>query len=109
MSRLGVRNGFTRPKTFKSLKWKKHRIIDGAIQGKLTLSNGIEFSVVAGPTLYSLPRDKGNSPDDFDKFEVAIFDQAGEFMDGDILGWQSREDINKLIQIHAHTHNTFAR
>ena len=37
----------------------------------------------------------------FDKFEVAIFDQAGEFMDGDVLGWQSREDINKLIQIHA--------
>ena len=57
MSRLGVRNGFRRPKSFKSLKWKKHRIIDGAIQGKLTLSNGIEFSVVAGPTLYSLPKE----------------------------------------------------
>ena len=104
MSRLGVRNGFRRPKSFKSLKWKKHRIIDGAIQGKLTLSNGIEFSVVAGPTLYSLPRDKGNSPDDFDKFEVAIFDQDGNFIganEGDVMGWQSREDINKLIQIHA--------
>ena len=59
MSRLGVRNGFTRPKTFKSLKWKKHKIIPGAIQGKLTLRNGIMFSVVAGPTLYSLPKDKG--------------------------------------------------
>ena len=101
MSRLGVRNGFRRPKSFKSLKWKKHRIIDGAIQGKLTLSNGIEFSVVAGPTLYSLPKDKGDSPDDFDKFEVAIFDKDGEFMDDDVLGWQSREDINKLIQVHA--------
>ena len=101
MSRLGVRNGFTRPKTFKSLKWKKHRIIDGAIQGKLTLNNGIEFSVVAGPTLYSLPRDKGKSPDDFDKFEVAIFDQDGNWVDDDVIGWQSRKDINKLIQIHA--------
>ena len=104
MSRLGVRNGFRRPKSFKSLKWKKHRIIDGAIQGKLTLSNGIEFSVVAGPTLYSLPKDKGDSPDDFDKFEVAIFDQDGKFISskaGDVLGWQSRSDINKLIQIHA--------
>ena len=101
MSRLGVRNGFTRPKTFKSLKWKKHRIIDGAIQGKLTLNNGIEFSVVAGPTLYSLPRDKGNSPDDFDKFEVAVFDKDGNWVDDDVIGWQSRKDINKLIQIHA--------
>ena len=101
MSRLGVRNGFTRPKSFKSLKWKKHRIIDGAIQGKLTLSNGIEFSVVAGPTLYSLPRDKGNSPDDFDKFEVAVFDKDGNWVDDDVIGWQSRKDINKLIQIHA--------
>ena len=104
MSRLGVRNGFTRPKSFKSLKWKKHKIIPGAIQGKLMLSNGIEFSVVAGPTLYSLPKDKGNSPDDFNLFEVAIFDQDGNFIsskEGDVLGWQSREDINKLIQIHA--------
>ena len=68
------------------------------------LSNGIEFSVVAGPTLYSLPKDKGNSPDDFNLFEVAIFDQDGKFIsskEGDVLGWQSREDINKLIQIHA--------
>ena len=101
MSRLGVRNGFTRPKTFKSLKWKKHKIIPGAIQGKLMLSNGIEFSVVAGPTLYSLPKDKGDSPDDFDKFEVAVFDKDGNWVDDDVIGWQSRKDINKLIQIHA--------
>ena len=101
MSRLGVRNGFTRPKTFKSLKWKKHKIIPGAIQGKLTLRNGIMFSVVAGPTLYSLPKDKGDSPDDFDKFEVAVFDKDGNWVDDDVIGWQSRKDINKLIQIHA--------
>ena len=101
MSRLGVRNGFTRPKSFKNIKWKQHRVGKGSIQGLLMLNNGIEFSVVAGPTMYSLPKDAGNSPDDFDKFEVAIFDKDGEFMDDDVLGWQSREDINKLIQIHA--------
>jgi len=104
MSRLGVRNGFTRPKSFKNLKWKKHRIIDGAIQGILTLNNGIEFSVVAGPTMYSLPKDAGNSPDDFDKFEVAVIGPDGHFIsseEGDVFGWQSRSDINKLIQIHA--------
>ena len=44
------------------------------------LDNGIELSVVAGPTMYSLPKDAGNSPDDFDKFEVAVFDQDGKFI-----------------------------
>ena len=104
MSRLGVRNGFRRPKSFKDIKWGTHHIIPGAIQGKLTLRNGIMFSVVAGPTLYSLPKDKGDSPDDFNLFEVAIFDQDGNFIEtneGDVIGWQSRKDINKLIQIHS--------
>ena len=104
MSRLGVRNGFTRPKSFKNIKWKQHKIGKGSIQGLLMLNNGIELSVVAGPTMYSLPKNAGNSPDDFDKFEVAVFDQDGNFIlseEGDVLGWQSREDINKLIQIHA--------
>ena len=87
-------------KKFKDIKWKQHRIGKGSIQGLLMLDNGIELSVVAGPTMYSLPRDAGNSPDDFDKFEVAVFDQDGKFV-GDVLGWQSREDIDKLIQIHA--------
>tara|TARA_B100001559_G_scaffold231599_1_gene195029 strand:- start:229 stop:543 length:315 start_codon:yes stop_codon:yes gene_type:complete len=104
MSRLGVRNGFRRPKSFKDIKWKQHRIGKGSIQGLLMLDNGIEFSVVAGPTMYSLPRDAGNSPDDFDKFEVAIIGPDNHFIsseEGDVLGWQSRSDINKLIQIHA--------
>ena len=104
MSRLGVRNGFRRPKSFKDIKWKQHRIGKGSIQGLLMLDNGIEFSVVAGPTMYSLPRDAGNSPNDFDKFEVAIIGPDSHFIsseEGDVLGWQSRSDINKLIQIHA--------
>ena len=104
MSRLGVRNGFRRPKSFKDIKWKQHRIGKGSIQGLLMLNNGIEFSVVAGPTMYSLPRDAGNSPDDFDKFEVDIIGPDNHFIsseEGDVLGWQSRSDINKLIQIHA--------
>ena len=91
-------------KTFKDIKWKQHRIGKGSIQGLLMLDNGIEFSVVAGPTMYSLPRDAGNSPDDFDKFEVAIIGPDNHFIsseEGDVLGWQSRSDINKLIQIHA--------
>ena len=88
-------------KKFEDIKWKQHRIGKGSIQGLLMLDNGIELSVVAGPTMYSLPKDAGNSPDDFDKFEVAVFDQDGEFVGDDVIGWQSRSDINKLIEKHA--------
>lgn len=88
-------------KTFADIKFKKHRVIEGAIQGRLTLDNGIELSVIAGPSLYSLPRDKGNSPDDFEKFEVAVIDKEGMFIgeDGDVQGWQTRKQINQLIEI----------
>ena len=88
-------------KKFEDIKWKQHRIGKGSIQGLLMLDNGIELSIVAGPTMYSLPKDAGNSPDDFNKFEVAVFDQDGEFVGDDVIGWQSRSDINNLIQIHA--------
>ena len=91
-------------KKFKDIKWKQHKLGKGFIQGLLMLDNGIELSIVAGPGMYSLPRDAGNSPDDFDKFEVAVFDDGGNFIESDegsVLGWQSRSDINKLIQIHA--------
>ncbi len=87
-------------KKFENIKWKQHRLGKGFIQGLLMLDNGIELSVVAGPGMYSLPRDAGNSPDDFDKFEVAVIDQDGKFI-GDVEGWQSRSDINKLIEKHA--------
>ena len=42
--------------------------------------------------------------EDVSTFEVAIFDPAGNFIPADndmVLGWQSREDIDKLIQIHS--------
>ena len=91
-------------KKFEDIKWKQHKLGEGFIQGLIMLDSGIELSVVAGPGMYSLPRDAGDSPDDFDKFEVAVFDDGGNFIkndEGDVLGWQSRSDINKLIQIHA--------
>jgi hypothetical protein len=85
-------------KSFRDIKWKLHSI-KGAVQGLLMLDNGIELSVVAGPGLYSLPREAGKSPDDFGKFEVAVIDTAGEFL-GDPLGWQTREDIDGLIKLY---------
>jgi len=95
-------------KTFKDIKFKPHKVGKGAIQGLLMLDNGIEFSVVAGEGMYSTGkggvREAVNKVKDASSFEVAIFDQDGNFIGADddlVLGWQSREDIDILIQIHS--------
>ena len=95
-------------KTFKDIKFKKHQVGKGAIRGLLKLHNGIEFSVVAGAGMYSTGkggvREAIDKVEDASSFEVAIFDQDGKFISADedlVLGWQSREDIDKLIQIHS--------
>ena len=90
-------------KKFEDIKWKKHRLGKGHIQGLLMLDNGIELSVVAGSGMYSAGKDgvRGavNNVKDASSFEVAIFDQDGEFIGDDmVLGWQSKEDIDKLIK-----------
>ncbi len=87
-------------KTFKDVVFKQHRIGKGNIQGLLMLNNGIELSIVAGEGMYSSGRTgvRGpvDKPEDCTSFEVAIFDKDGN-MNDDPLGWQSRENINKLI------------
>jgi len=95
-------------KTFKDIVFKQHRLGKGNIQGLLMLDNGIEFSVVAGEGMYSSGKGGVRKPidkvEDAISFEVAIFDQDGKFIGADndlVLGWQSREDIDKLIQIHS--------
>ena len=95
-------------KTFKDIKFKPHKVGKGAIQGLLMLNNGIEFSVVAGAGMYSTGkggvREAIDKVEDASSFEVAIFDQDGKFIGADndlVLGWQSREDIDKLIQIYS--------
>ena len=95
-------------KTFKDIKFKPHKVGKGAIQGLLKLHNGIEFSVVAGEGMYSTGkggvREAIDKVEDASSFEVAVFDQDGKFIGADndlVLGWQSREDIDKLIQIHS--------
>ncbi len=95
-------------KTFKDISWKQHSLGKGNIQGLLTLDNGIEFSVVAGEGMYSTGkggvRKAIDKVEDASSFEVAVFDQDGNFIGADndmVLGWQSREDINTLIQIHS--------
>jgi hypothetical protein len=91
-------------KKFEDIKFKQHRLGKGHIQGLLKLDNGIELSVVAGKGMYSTGkggvREAIDKVEDASSFEVAIFDQSGKFIGADddlVLGWQSRDDINKLI------------
>ena len=95
-------------KKFEDIKFKQHRLGKGHIQGLLKLDNGIELSVVAGKGMYSTGkggvREAIDKVEDASSFEVAVFDQEGKFIGADddlVLGWQSREDINTLIKIHA--------
>tara|TARA_B100000768_G_scaffold181226_1_gene203409 strand:+ start:948 stop:1226 length:279 start_codon:yes stop_codon:yes gene_type:complete len=91
-------------KTFKDVTFKQHKLGKGHIQGLLMLDNGIELSIVAGSGMYSTskngPRSAVNNVKDVASFEVAIINKDGEFVD-DVLGWQGREDIDKLIKKHS--------
>jgi hypothetical protein len=95
-------------KTFKDITFKQHQLGKGNIQGLLTLDNGIKLSVVAGVGAYCTSkggvREAVDKVEDVSTFEVAIFDKDGNFIPADndlVLGWQSREDIDQLIQIHS--------
>tara|TARA_R110000765_G_scaffold131022_1_gene229548 strand:+ start:53 stop:310 length:258 start_codon:yes stop_codon:yes gene_type:complete len=83
-------------KTFNDIKWKTHQLGQGYIQGLISLDSGAELSIVAGKGLYCLPREAGNSHEDFNKFEVLVFNEK----ENEPLGWQSRTDINNLIKLH---------
>ena len=92
---------------FKKLKFRPHRYDKKAIQAKLELEPNVFLSVVAGPGMYSLPggsadREKFDDyPDsnDFTSFECAVIDENldDEFQEFQVKGWQTIEDINKLI------------
>ena len=89
-------------KVFKDLEWRSWQ--DG-VAATQKFDNGFELSIVAGPGKYSSPREDKDSPDDFSSFEIAVFDPQGnwatkEFFpdhDDDVLGWQSRGQINALM------------
>ena len=79
-------------KTFDDLVFKPHPIGRGAVQATLDLGNDIEVSVVGGPGLY------GNGKT---SFEVAAFYKTlGKFVpfeNDDVSGWNSREEVTKII------------
>ena len=85
---------------FKNLNFVPHKgDPKGGIQASLKLGNDKILSVVAGRGLYSISKDgvRAAVTDEADvsSFEVAIIDETNPNFE--VLGWQSREDINKII------------
>ena len=90
-------------KVFKDLVFHPNRT--GGINSRMDFDNGFSISVIAGGIAYSEPRKDGDSPDDFEAFEVAVFAPNGDWATkqfvpdhhDDVLGWQERGQINALM------------
>ena len=88
-------------KTFEDLEFKKH--ISNCIQASLEIKPNVFISVVAGEGMYSTSkggvRAACNEVEDASTFEVAIIDESlpDEEKKWDVRGWQTREDINKIL------------
>lgn len=88
---------------FKNLEFKENGF--GSLAANLKFDNEFTLSVIAGSVAYSTPRENNTDPDFFSAFEVAVFAPDGKFTreffpqdhDDDVLGWQSRADINTLM------------
>ena len=80
---------------FKNLVFVSHPIMpDKAIMAKYRFDNGKELSIVAGEGLYSHSR-KGIRESVTDVKDVVSFEVM---FDGEVEGWQSREDIDKIFE-----------
>ena len=88
---------------FKDLKFKKHSVIEG-IQATLEVKPKVFISVVAGDGMYSTGktghRAAVSKVEDVSTFEVGIIDEnlPEEDQQWDVIGWQSREDINNILK-----------
>mgnify|MGYP007125715646 CR=1 FL=1 len=88
---------------FKDLIFKDHHHM---INAHHVFDNDWEISVSAGAGNYCTPREDLGQPELFSSFEVAIFNQNGDFAtkdllqaDDDVVGWCGREDINNIIEM----------
>ena len=87
---------------FEDLKFEKKF---GGVGATHTFDNGITISVQAGSGNYSTPRENLSSSDNFVSFEVAVWDEDGDFVtkdfvpdiNDDVIGWQGRGEISFLM------------
>ena len=92
-------------KTFKDIVFFPS--MGGNLKSNTKFDNGFEISVIAGQFAYSTPRENSLDPDFFSAFEVAIFNDKGEFVTqdffqdtgDDVMGWQTRADINTIMMV----------
>ena len=92
-------------KTFKDIEFFPS--MGGNLKSNTKFDNGFEMSVIAGQFAYSTPRENSLDPDFFSAFEVAIFNDEGEFVtqdffqdiNDDVMGWQTRADINTIMMV----------
>ena len=91
--------------TFKDLKFKPHKVLPKkGIQATLEVKPQVFVSVIAGEGFYSSAKGTGvrgavTSEKNVASFEVGIIDEnlPKDQQEWDVQGWQSREDINKLL------------
>ena len=92
-------------KTFKDIEFFPS--MGGNLKSSTKFDNGFEISVIAAEFAYSTPREQNPDPDFFSAFEVAIFNDEGEFVtqdffqdiNDDVMGWQTRADINTIMMV----------
>ena len=88
---------------FDDVVWIDHSC--GGLKGTLVV-NDFRLSILGGSGFYSNPRENLKDPEDFSAFEIAVFNSNGDWATevffphelDDVIGWQSREDINELIE-----------
>jgi len=93
-------------RTFKDLVFEKTIHLGQGVGAHLEFDNGHVISVQAGPYHHCSPREALNSPDDYESFEVAIWNEYGvwktrEFIPGlndDVATFMSREQIEKVME-----------
>ena len=86
---------------FKDLKFEKTYNGVGAHH---KFDNGITISVQAGEGIYSTPRENLTSPNSYSSFEVALWDESGEWVtqnfvktDEEVVGWQTKDNIDAIM------------
>jgi hypothetical protein len=97
-------------KTFKDLEFET---LDMGMTGQakhaaMQFDNGYSISVVAGKAHYCSPRENDLDSSKYKSFEIAIFYVDGSYATGDfflshhkdgmVAGWQSKEQIDKVMK-----------
>ena len=80
---------------FETLEFNQHSAYrEGALQAKQTFDNGYAISVVTGEGLYG---DIDEENFDESTFEIAVFDEAGDFvkltLHDDVIGHQTKDEV----------------